>query len=335
MDIPTLLAAVSPHSPCGPNLEYDREFMEAEQAAREVPEQQFGATVVPAQEPDWEKVKERSLVLFARTKDLRIAVLLMRALTRTQGMPGLAAGLQLIQGLLERYWDSVHPTPDPDEPDDLTMRLNALAPLIHSAALLQDLRDVFLVRPGPHGAVSVRDILIALNKLPAPGGMPEGQVESVKGILRAAANENAPSIAAVRQSRQTVHTLHGFLVEKVGIERALDLRPLHELLDALAQVCEDEVNTAEAMGMAEVEKNVGPDPAVLRVSSDIGPIRTREDAIRILDKVCQFLEATEPANPAPLFIRRAQKLMTKNFAEIIQELAPDSWSEIVKMTGAE
>jgi type VI secretion system protein ImpA len=66
-----------------------------------------------------------------------------------------------------------------------------------------------------------------------------------------------------------------------------------------------------------------------------GQISSREDAIRALEKVCEYIEKAEPANPAPLFIRRAQRLMTRNFMEIIQDLAPDSLAEIQKLAGLE
>lgn len=66
-----------------------------------------------------------------------------------------------------------------------------------------------------------------------------------------------------------------------------------------------------------------------------GEIHSREDVVRMLEKICEFIERTEPANPAPLFIRRGQRLMTKNFVEIIQDLAPDSLNQIKQITGFE
>jgi type VI secretion system protein ImpA len=66
-----------------------------------------------------------------------------------------------------------------------------------------------------------------------------------------------------------------------------------------------------------------------------GEIHSREDAVRMLEKVCEFIERTEPANPAPLFIRRGQRLMTKNFVEILQELAPESLNQLKQITGIE
>jgi type VI secretion system protein ImpA len=60
---------------------------------------------------------------------------------------------------------------------------------------------------------------------------------------------------------------------------------------------------------------------------------TREDVIRILDNVCDWLQRHEPTNPAPLLIRRAQRLMTKNFMEIIRDLVPEGVDQVEKLAG--
>lgn len=53
----------------------------------------------------------------------------------------------------------------------------------------------------------------------------------------------------------------------------------------------------------------------------------------MLEKVCDYLERNEPTNPAPLLIRRAKRLMTKNFVEILKDLAPDSVAQVEKIAG--
>ena len=89
----SLLAPVSDDAPSGPDLTYDPDFLALEQAAVGKNEQQFGDTIIPAEEPEWRDVKERAEALLARTKDVRVAVLLARALTRMHNLEGLAAGL--------------------------------------------------------------------------------------------------------------------------------------------------------------------------------------------------------------------------------------------------
>ena len=329
MELAALLEEVSPDSACGLDLEYDPEFMALEQAARGKPEQQFGDTVVPAAEPDWSDVGKRAEALFVRTKDLRVAILLVRALLRQSDFVGLNAGLMLLVQLLERYWDSVYPRLEADEDNDPTMRLNVLGALIDSDGLLRDMRLTHLVPPGAHGRLMVRDILVAMGKLPAgPDGAPNaGQME---GILKAAATDHAKSINAARESLHAVHELQAVLNSKLGVERALNLQPFTDMLNVVVKACDNALGGAGFNLESEmaVESNAG-----VPVSASHGEIRSREDSIRLLDRVCEYMERTEPSNPAPLLIRRAQRLISKNFIEIIEDLAPDSLGAIKGIAG--
>ena len=65
----------------------------------------------------------------------------------------------------------------------------------------------------------------------------------------------------------------------------------------------------------------------------LATLRSREDAIRMLDKACEWIERNEPSNPAPLLIRRAQRLMSKNFMEIIRDLIPDGIDQVTRIAG--
>ncbi len=49
--------------------------------------------------------------------------------------------------------------------------------------------------------------------------------------------------------------------------------------------------------------------------------------------VCEYLERTEPTNPAQLLLRRARKLVNKNFVELVRELAPESLNEVARVMG--
>jgi type VI secretion system protein ImpA len=64
-----------------------------------------------------------------------------------------------------------------------------------------------------------------------------------------------------------------------------------------------------------------------------GHLRTRDDAIGQLLSIAEFLEASEPTNPAPLLIRRAVRLMQMGFIDIVRELSPDSAAQIENITG--
>ena len=62
-------------------------------------------------------------------------------------------------------------------------------------------------------------------------------------------------------------------------------------------------------------------------------IASREDAIRMLDRVIEFLEKNEPSNPAPLLIQRAKRLIGADFMTIMADLAPDAVSGVEHISG--
>ncbi len=99
LDVPVLLAAVSPDSPCGDDLEYDAAFLELERIAQGQPERQMGDAVLPAEPPEWPRVRALASELFGRSKDLRVANLLLQSNVALDGLDGLTEGLLLVREL--------------------------------------------------------------------------------------------------------------------------------------------------------------------------------------------------------------------------------------------
>ena len=329
MDLEALLKEVEDSPPCGPNLEHDLSFFEFEEAARPKPEQQIGDAIKPAEDPKWPRVIELGEGLLGRTKDLRVAVNLTRGLAHTEGLPGLATGLALIHGLLERYWDQVHPLLEADNDNDPTERLNALTPLADPETVIKDLRDIELANSREHGQLQAREIEIALGRLAPTGGA--GIPKSLSQIhtqIAAAFSKDRTVPTKLHDAHDRVMALQALMVDRAGAERAVDLKPLAQPLESLIEVFDAALGVqAAAAGSAADEVSSGADIAIN------GQIRSREAAVHVLSLVCDYLERHEPSNPAPLFIRRAQRLMTKNFVEIVKELLPDSLGNLEKLAG--
>ena len=165
IDIEELLSEIAAAAPCGEDLEYDPAFAEMEELAQETPERQYGDTIIPAEPPDWRSVRKTALTLFERTRDLRVAVYLTRALLHVDGLAGFADGLALVDGLIERYWDTVYPQLDPEDDNDPTLRVNTIVALCDPATTLRALRETPLVTSRVLGRFSLRDIQIAAGVL--------------------------------------------------------------------------------------------------------------------------------------------------------------------------
>lgn len=323
LDMNELLSEVSEHPPCGPYLEYDPLYQELERIAGGKAEQRLGDMVVPAEPPDWSELKHKSLNLFTRTKDLRVAALLTRALVRTEGIIGLAEGLFLVRGMLERYWDDVHPRLEIEGEHDPAVRLNTLAFLADGGGLLADARNALIVPSGAMGRVSVRELLIAAGKFKPVSGETAPPMAQISAAITVAASKDASAFEAARNGLERIDAIRSLLGEKLGQGQSIDLGGLQEMLATVVQAYDD------AMGVP----SPGNPEALAGEPSVPAEIRDREDAIRQLEKICLFFERTEPGNPAPLLIRRAQRLMNKSFVEIIQDLAPDSLGRIQDIAG--
>ncbi len=65
-----------------------------------------------------------------------------------------------------------------------------------------------------------------------------------------------------------------------------------------------------------------------------GEIGSRADVVRVLDKICEYYERFEPASPVPMFMKRAKRLVTMSFVDVIKDLAPDAMARIEVFAGA-
>ncbi len=334
IDLESLLAEVTGDEPCGPNLEYDAGFVELERASAGKPEQQIGDTVVAAEPPDWREVRKLATDLASKTRDLRVAVHLARALARTAGMPGLADGLELVHGLIERHWDGVHPQLDPDDDNDPTMRVNTLLGLCDPDTMLPAVREAVLVESRALGRFSYRDMQIAAGDAPAPEGHAAPDPAAIEGAFMDCDVEAlAATAAAVESSEARIRQIETVLTERVGTGSAADLSALPTLLkeirvalaERLARRGIGEGAATEAGGAA------GPAGAVQAIT---GEITSREDVVRVLDKACAYFNRHEPSSPVPLLLQRAKRLVVaKDFMEIIRDVAPDGLSQVENLRG--
>lgn len=317
--------------PCGPDCEYDNDFLALSQAVVGKPEQQFGDTVIPAVDPDWRQVDSMSIELLERTRDLRVVAWLSLANTQLHGTPSFAAGLKLALTLCERFWDSVHPRIEVDGDTDPYLRMNALAAFSGSEfsgedKLIQALRTSVLIKQPL--AVTYRDVELAFAKAPeAPYALP--QIESLLSDALIAGNAD---VAAVVDAYQSYVTLKALLDEKVSIEERPDLERLEAVLKPVAQGIQHLQNPVAADGESGSDTASG-DVGVGGGAGGSGLVQSREDARRALDRVCEYLERHEPSNPASLFARRAQRLLNMPFMELMRELSPDSMSHLEMLTG--
>lgn len=341
LDFGQFLEEISTESPCGEDLEYDPEFGEMERAAQGKPEQQIGNTLIPAEDADWPAVISRAVSLFGRTKDLRVAVHLTRSLLHTEGLFGLRDGLSLIKGLLENYWESVHPQLDPADNNDPTLRINTLSTLYDPETVLHSIREATLVNSSALGRFTLRDILITSGKLSLPTNSDEKAVElsTINAAFMDAALDDLQNTAdAIRQSIESVSAIESLLMDKVGSKQVADFSTLLNLLKEAQHIMTEHltqrgVGEAEAEASSEVVNEAPATQAQASAQSLPNALNSQEDVIRVLDMACEYFKRHEPSSPVPLLLQRAKRLVAKDFMEILRDLTPAGVTQAEEISG--
>jgi type VI secretion system protein ImpA len=291
---------------------------------------------------------------------MRVAVYLARCSLHMDGLPGFRFALELLRGYVETYWDSVHPELDHSDNDDPTYRTNTLITLCDEDTILRELRDAPIVSSRAMGQFSIRDLENARDAADRPAETPsqgawaedESAPEPQPSGPTLAAIDAAFSDAAVedvqateeatRLSAEHVAAIEQYVTEQVGVGNAVSLLPVQNILEEINKVL---VSQLERRGVyAETPESEGgdasaPDTAVaggVEAAAAFqlsGRINSRDEAIKVLDKVCEYYERNEPSSPLPLLIRRAQRLACKNFLDIIRDLAPDAVTQAEALGG--
>jgi type VI secretion system protein ImpA len=333
-----LLKPVSDEAPCGEDLSYDASFQALETVARGKPETQFSA----AEPPDWKELRSRCLELFARSKDLRMAILLSVAELELDGLPGFRESLALIKGLLERYWTTVHPQLDPADNDDPLQRINIVASIAMPIGLFGDplrilerIRAIPLCNSVQMGRYTLADILRAEGGAPVSGDRPTLSMAQIDAAFRDSDPGELGEIHRVLSDCiVSVQEIDDFLIQTVGPGSAPDLTPLSAQLVAMQDRVTPYLPIAasadrEATSAAATSSAAPSD----RPLSQTGDIRSREDVVRLLHKICDYYAQVEPSSPVPLILKRAARLAGMDFMQIIKDMSPEATAQIRTITG--
>ncbi|CAB3787370.1 hypothetical protein LMG28688_02454 [Paraburkholderia caffeinitolerans] len=359
--IDTLLAPISADAPCGPDLEYDADFLELQRCATARPEEQYGDVVIAAQSPAWREVERLALALLARTKDLRIVVPLTWAWIDSRGLQGYADGLRLASALLDAYWEPLHPALIFDDEADPLPRFNALAELAGPQGCVRAAREQALI-----GTLSVSAAAELLQQGDGAmssesgndagnSGYAGGRTRLLRELHEAHAAGN-PALLAALAVREQLEGLRRRTSERLGEAWTIDKSAFERQLAALvSELPQDVTQRSQAMPEAleqsmplnaeqdalPQQRAAGP-PAVNGTNGTNGSngtawrdaeISSRADIDFGLEKMCRYLELHEPSHPAPIFLRRAQRLLSLNFYEIFRDIAPESVRELDHLSG--
>lgn len=343
-----LLRPVSAESPCGDDLRQDGRYLEILRQAEGKPERVMGDKTIPAEDPDWRLLKDGCAELFARTKDLRLCVVSCLTQCKLGGYPALRHGLETLRTLLDQHWEGVHPRLDPEDNNDPTERCNIVAQLATPVGsfgdpyrFLERLRDAPIIESKSVGKISLTDILISMGQLPPPV-QPDGSPgRKLDLALIDAAFEDVElgpleaSVGSIEGCLEEVRGIDAAFAKWVGPGKGPDLSRLRNQLADAAQQARKRLakrgGSAGVMAGGVADSGVTPAP----VEGISGEVRSNDDALLALDRICQYYERVEPSSPVPLAARAAKRLIGLKFEQIAAVLTPDVVATLQRLASPE
>lgn len=322
VDIEALLAPVSDDKPVGEDLSYDSERQEIEAAF----ETSAAGGSANEGDIDWRSIVSLIEKQSARTKDIWLAVYLMRAGARMSQIEVVERGAQFLSGLVGTYWDTVHPQLDEY---GFQGRKTPCESLTRIGEFLGPLKNIVLIRHPRLGQYSSADI----ERFAIGGDSEDGY-----GMFRAAIQEMPVEdieavVAQLDAIVSAIQAADAIMTANAGSETSVNFKPTYDALkgvrSGLAGFTPSGSGEGEEMAAdGDVEGGAsyaGGSGGGGR--SAPGSIESREDVIRAMDAIGDYYRRREPASPVPLALKRARDWVTLDFLAVLEDIAPNSMAE--------
>ncbi len=321
-------------------------------------------SAVPVQ---WGEVLETAAELSKSGRDLRLLVIVVRALANDSGFGGLRAGLELLAKSIEVFWESLHPElrDSPSPRDAALRRINALIQLESEAdGVLGDLAKNVFFSVRLDGQVSGSDLEMAmldgqtmlraaaqgLNEKEKAGLLEkhETRIQRVKKACKAYADQEAANWENLRSEANAALAAFAQLEEILGLKlgaegKASNLPKLGQFLQrVVATVNNSSTIAPESAGnpppvtnVTSQEPSVGLDSSVTTTGAGAIPDRlnSRGDVIKLLDLIIDFYDRTEPSSPIPHLAKRMRRMVPMDFLALMEEMAPSGLKEFKSLAG--
>ena len=373
IDLALWLNPLNGENPSGEDLRNDPAFHELERLTEPQLKVVHDGNSRPTSQSspvDWAAVLERAEELRSRGRDLRLLVIVARALANEEGLAGLAEGLTLIARTFEQYWDTMHPSLRTGAPRDAALRrINALLDLQNGQeGLLANLRQVAFFSPRAIGPISGRDLeQAALDERVMLQEAASGLGTAEKAALTSAHNQllnrvRAGCAAQIDQAGEAMTSLLADARAAIGaldaVDAALNARieghgatvpELKKFLQRLLTTLERNSGAGATANGAAKPAPQAAEPAMparnghgaetmasVAGSASAGlpdRINSRDEVVKCLDLVVAFYDRTEPSSPIPHLARRVRRMVHMDFVELMEDLAPSGLKEFRLLAG--
>lgn len=270
----------------------------------------------------WGQVQEKcQTILREKSKDLEVVEWLIEALIRLEGFAGLHAGFALAAELLEKYWEDLNYSVDPDDPTAKGFNFDRL----NKTMVAPIMRTPVTPPAGDKGPLP----LATLQRMQKDkAGLGEAEAAARTG----GRPFYQPLGVHIRGSIAGWQRIDKFLSGKMGDDAPM-LTPLSELLVDLEKMVKlvagslvDAPTAGGAAAAAEGEAAAAADGAPGGAQANFarpGTFATREQALDMLAAVAKFFREYEPQSPVSYALDATIDRARMSLPDLLAELLPD------------
>ena len=282
----------------------------------------------PVASAQWAAVQRLAVELLStQAKDLEVAAWCTEALLRRCGLDGLAAGARLMAGLVDGYWDDLHPLPDDEGMARRTAPVAGLNGEGADGTLIQPLRKLPLFSRADGSPLAfwqyqqaaevagIGDAVRRQQRLDA--GVPA--FHDVETEARAA----AASLAVLQRSAIAAAAGWAELERALEAHAGADAPPMSRVRAVLADIVEIAARHVPAEHVQRSPESAADATAIPAARAPAGGISGRDDALRLLEQIAAFFQSTEPHSPLAYTLREAVRRARLSWPELLEEIVPD------------
>lgn len=327
VDLDALLNPISEENPSGESLRYSGLYDEISEARRADDALNQGEWQTELKVADFRRVIELATpALTGQSKDLQIAVWLCEALMKQYGFVGFRDSLQLLTGLHEKFWDTLHPEIDEG---DMEGRANAVSWFDSNCSFVA--KEAKITGYAGYSYIDWEDSKtfdipenldtystedqVRYNQLKAQAEK-EGRVTADMWRKERAATRRAfceQTNFTINECWEGITNLNRVIEEKYDRNQMPGLsnlkKSLESIHDQLKKLLEEKRAEEPDETDAAEEEAVGEDGAVVvgGKAVAVGAIQNRNDALKRLADIADFFQKTEPHSPISYLVQRAVK----------------------------
>ncbi len=323
IDVNELLAAIPGDDPAGADASFSDEFDRIREARRaDDPSLAQGEWQTELKQADWreaERISEK--ILRETSKDLQVAAWLGEALIAQHGLDGARDAFDVMAGLLDTYWDGLHPRIEDDDLDERAGKLAWFANYGSQALATWPLNADSQNPLSLTGWLDSREVdnLGRQNAEAYQAAMDDGRINGEAFDSQMLAIPEAMVIERIEQAQAVRLAFDRFSQmsdQKLGRD-APSLAAIDEALKRIAQVyarlgtskglnlSADAGAIAEEPGAAGFNAAAGPAAGGVSISLGAGSHASKDAALNALREIAGFFRRTEPHSPVPYLLDRA------------------------------